>query len=107
MADEDINPVVLLADPKVNHRVWAACLKWSPVVKKQRVPFSSETQAPCKIQTAYLSESDCRQQKFPWEDQPHYRHRNTGQAGAQSLFFPCSGFLLMGEKWIRRLPVQR
>ncbi len=33
MADEDINPVVLLADPKVNHRVWAACLKWSPVVK--------------------------------------------------------------------------
>ena len=38
MADEDINPVVLLADPKVNHRVWAACLKWSPVVKKQRVP---------------------------------------------------------------------
>lgn len=37
MADEDINPVVLLADPKVNHRVWAACLKWSPVVKKQRV----------------------------------------------------------------------
>ncbi len=38
MADEDINPVVLLADPKVNHRVWAACLKWTPVVKKQRVP---------------------------------------------------------------------
>ncbi len=31
MADEDINPVVLLADPKVNHRVWAACLKWTPV----------------------------------------------------------------------------
>ena len=26
MADEDINPVVLLADPKVNHRVWAAVL---------------------------------------------------------------------------------
>ncbi len=36
MADEDINPVVLLADPKVNHRVWAACLKWSPVVKKRK-----------------------------------------------------------------------
>ncbi len=31
MADEDINPVVLLEDPKVNHRVWAACLKWTPV----------------------------------------------------------------------------
>nr|AYU68996.1 pilus assembly protein PilO [Escherichia coli] len=107
MADEDINPVVLLADPKVNHRVWAACLKWSPVVKKQRVPSHQKHKTPCKIQTAYLSESDCRQQKFPWEDQPHYRHRNTGQAGAQSLFFPCSGFLLMGEKWIRRLPVQR
>ena len=38
MADEDINPVVLLEDPKVNHRVWAACLKWTPVEKKQRVP---------------------------------------------------------------------
>ncbi|PJO90708.1 pilus assembly protein PilO, partial [Salmonella enterica subsp. enterica serovar Kentucky] len=38
MADEVINPVVLLADPKVNHSVCAACLKWTPVVKKQRVP---------------------------------------------------------------------
>lgn len=105
MADEDINPVVLLADPKVNHRVWAACLKWSPVVKKQRVP-SHQKHKPHVKSRRLTSESDCRQQKFP-EDQPHYRHRNTGQAGAQSLFFPCSGFLLMGEKWIRRLPVQR
>lgn len=106
MADEDINPVVLLADPKVNHRVWAACLKWSPVVKKQRVP-SHQKHKPHVKSRRLTSESDCRQQKFPWEDQPHYRHRNTGRAGAQSLFFPCSGFLLMGEKWIRRLPVQR
>lgn len=36
MADEDINPVMLLADPKVNHRMWVACLKWTPVVKKRR-----------------------------------------------------------------------
>lgn len=32
MADEDINPVVLLADPKVNHRVWAACLKCNRLI---------------------------------------------------------------------------
>ncbi|EBQ7010871.1 pilus assembly protein PilO, partial [Salmonella enterica] len=38
MADEDINPVVLLADPKVNHRMWAACLKWTPALKKRRAP---------------------------------------------------------------------
>ena len=55
MADEDINPVVLLADPKVNHRVWAACLKWSPVVKKQRVPshaaHSARPSAPARTGT--------------------------------------------------------
>lgn len=96
MADEDINPVVLLADPKVNHRVWAACLKWSPVVKTAS-PFSSETQAPCKIQTAYLSESDCRQQKFPWEDQPHYRHRNTGGPERNHYFSLALAFC----SWVR------
>lgn len=105
MADEDINPVVLLADPKVNHRVWAACLKWTPVVKQR--PSHHKTQVSCKTQTAYLPESDCRQQKFPWKDQPPYRHRNTDRARTQSLFFPRTGFLLMGQKWIRCLPVQR
>ncbi|WP_249923305.1 hypothetical protein [Escherichia coli] len=43
MADEDINPVVLLADPKVNHRVWAACLKWTPVVKNSASPHIINT----------------------------------------------------------------
>ena len=41
MADEDINPVVLLEDPKVNHRVWAACLKWTPSRKKTARPLTS------------------------------------------------------------------
>lgn len=41
MADEDINPVVLLADPKVNHRMWAACLRWTPAVKNKNRRSSS------------------------------------------------------------------
>ena len=31
MADEDINPVVLLADPKVNHRVCAEVYKYQSI----------------------------------------------------------------------------
>ncbi len=107
MADEDINPVVLLADPKVNHRVWAACLKWSPVVKKQRVPSHQKHKPHVKSRrlTSLKVTVGSRSSRGKIS-----RITGTGilaRAGAQSLFFPCSGFLLMGEKWIRRLPVQR
>ena len=36
MANEDINPVVLLADPQITHRMWVSCLQWSPAVKNKR-----------------------------------------------------------------------
>lgn len=35
MADENINQVLLLADPKINHRIWIGCLRWTPIIKKR------------------------------------------------------------------------
>ena len=101
MADEDINPVVLLEDPKVNHRVWAACLKWTPVVKKQRVPSHHKHKSHVKPRrlTSLKVTVGSRNSRG--------KNRNTDQARTQSLFFPGTGFLLMGQKWIRCLPVQR
>ncbi|EEE1520859.1 pilus assembly protein PilO, partial [Salmonella enterica subsp. enterica serovar Ealing] len=30
MADEDINPVVILADPQVSNRMWVGGMRWAP-----------------------------------------------------------------------------
>lgn len=106
MADEDINPVVLLADPKVNHRVWAACLKWTPVVK-QRVPSHHKHKSHVKPRRLTSLKVTVGSRNSRGEIS---RLTGTGILTVPErnhYFFPRTGFLLMGQKWIRCLPVQR